>query len=196
VNNEVSALLARLNQGDQTAYDTLLPVIYGELKTLARRYMARERDDHTLQATALVHEAYLRMVEIRETRWEDRAHFLRVAARAMRRVLVDHARERNCAKRGGGAQRLPLDVVEEDAVTMFGCPDLDILALNTALDRLELEYPREAQVAEFLFFAGLTRPETAQSLGISLKTVDRDWLFARTWLVREMEQPDRRRPGP
>jgi RNA polymerase sigma factor (TIGR02999 family) len=192
---DVTGFLRRSGQGDQAAYDTLLPVVYGELKRLARGFMAHERDDHTLQTTALIHEAFLRLFEFRDVQWQDREHFLRVAARAMRRVLVDHARGRNRVKRGGGAERLPMDQVADEAVTFFGCPDLDILALNIALDRLEADYPRQARVVEFLFFAGLTHPEVAEVLKVSPKTVERDWLFARAWLICEMERP-RGRPQP
>lgn len=187
--SDVTALLARLSQGDRAAYDTLLPVIYGELRKVAHVYMSRERKDHTLQTTALVHEACLRLFEFREARWEDRSHFLRVAARAMRRVLVDHARARRRQKRGGGVEDLALDQALEEAGSFFGTPDLDVLALNEALDRLEAGYPRHARVVELTFFAGLSHPETAETLQVSRATVDRDWSFARVWLIREMEGP-------
>ena len=186
---DVTALLARLNQGDRAAYDTLLPVIYGELRKVARVYMSRERGDHTLQTTALVNEACLRLLDLRQARWVDRSHFLRVAAQAMRRVLVDHARGRGRLKRGGDAARLSLDLVLEEAGTFFGTPSLDVLALNEALDRLEASYPRLARVVELTFFAGLSHPEVAELLQVSPSTVDRDWSFARVWLIREMEGP-------
>jgi RNA polymerase sigma factor (TIGR02999 family) len=193
VKEEVTELLARLSNGDQAAYDRLVPILYGELKGLARTLMRHEGSEHTLQTTALIHEAYLRLLEIRQVRWQDQAHFLRVAARAMRRVLVDHARRRKRLKRGGGRERLPLDLVLEEAVTFFGFPELDVLALNTALDRLEAHYPRQARVVELLFFAGLSRPEVAGLVDVDRRTVNRDWLFARTWLLREMERSPSRR---
>lgn len=182
----VTELLARLSQGDRAAYDSLLPIVYDELRRAAQGLMARERDDHTLQTTALVHEACLRLFDFRDARWDDRGHFLRVAARAMRRVLIDHARERNRLKRGGDMRRLPLDQVADEAATFFGCPSLDVLALDDAINRLENDYPRQARVVELLFFAGLSHPEAAEALEVSLSTIDRDWSFARVWLLREM----------
>src|SRR5690606_18494459 len=188
---DVTAILERLRQGDRAAYDSLVPIIYEELRRAAQGLMARERDDHTLQTTALVHEACIRLFDFRDARWEDRAHFLRAAARAMRHVLIDHARERNRLKRGGDVRRLPLDQVSDEAATMFGCPDLDIVALNDAIDRLEGSYPRQARAVELIFFAGLSPPEAARLLEVSLSTIDRDWSFARVWLLREMERSPR-----
>ena len=190
---DVTGLLARMTEGDQAAYDRLLPMVYGELKRLARGFMSQERDGHTLQTTALIHEACLRLFQSREIRWEDRAHFFKLASRAMRRVLIDYARERHCFKRGGNVSRLPLDEVLEEAATLFCCPDLDLLALNMALDRLEADFPRQGQVVHLVFFAGLSHHEAANVLGVSPKTVDRDWLFARAWLLREMD-PSAGRP--
>jgi RNA polymerase sigma factor (TIGR02999 family) len=158
--------------------------------------MRRERPSHTLQTTALVHEACLRLLKIREVQWRDREHFLTVAARAMRRVLVSHARDRNRIKRGGGAERLPLDIVIEEAGTFFGCPTIDVLALSMALDRLEEKFPRQARVVELLFFAGLSHAEAAEVMHTHRKTVDRDWTFARTWLLCAMESPEAHGSGP
>ena len=188
---DVTAILERLRQGDRAAYDSLVPIIYEELRRAAQGLMARERDGHTLQTTALVHEACIRLFDFRDARWEDRGHFLRAAARAMRHVLIDHARERNRLKRGGDARRLPLDQVSDEAATMFGCPDLDIVALNDAIDRLEGSFPRQARAVELICFVGLSHPEAAQLLEVSLSTIDRDWSFARVWLLREMERPSR-----
>ena len=187
---DVTALLARLSQGDRAAYDTLLPVVYAELKRVAQGYMSRERGDHTLQTTALVHEACLRLFEFRGATWENRSHFVRVAARAMRRVLIDYARERGRLKRGGDATHLPLDRVVEEAGTFFGTPDLDVLALNDALEDLEAAYPRQARVIELMFFAGLSHAEVAEALQVSRSTVERDWSFARVWLIRAIEGPN------
>lgn len=188
---DVRGLLERLNEGDREAYDSLLPLIYEELRRSAHRLMSREREDHTLQTTALVNEAWLRLFDFRGARWEDRGHFLGVASKAMRHVLVDHARGRGRLKRGGQAPHVPLDELDrmvQGGASFFGCGDLDVLALNQALDTFEAKYPRQASVVELLFFAGISHPEAAEVLGLSLSTVNRDWGFARVWLLREMEQ--------
>lgn len=191
---DVTALLARMGEGDPDAFDALVPLVYDELRQVAQAYMARERRGHTLQATALVHEAFLRLGEASTMPCEDRSHLLRLAARAMRRILIDHARERGRQKRGGATPRFSLDDVIEEVGTHFGVAQLDVLALHEALDRLEVDYPRQARVVELLFFAGLSHPEVAEVLAISRSTVDRDWSFARVWLIREMEGS--KRPGP
>jgi RNA polymerase sigma-70 factor, ECF subfamily len=179
---EVTTLLERARGGDLAAYDRLLPLLYAELRDVAARYMRRERADHTLQPTALVHEAFLRLVGSSPTAFEDRAHFLRVAAQAMRRVLVDHARARNAAKRGGG-----LCVTFEENAVAADEQGVDVLVLDDALNRLAAAEPRWARVVELRFFAGLEVPEVAKVLGTSTATVKRDWRFARAWLARELD---------
>lgn len=185
---QVEAALARIVAGDQDAYDDLIPLIYDELHRVARYFMRRERPHHTLQTTALVNEACIRLLRVDRVEWEDRAHFIRVAARAMRRVLVDHARGRNRLRRGSGVEPLPLEEIEQQGALVFGYPDLRILALHEALERLAAVEERKAQVVELLYFGGLTHDETARVLGISRRTVDRDWLHARLWLIRELEE--------
>ncbi|MCB9898357.1 MAG: sigma-70 family RNA polymerase sigma factor [Planctomycetes bacterium] len=182
-NEQATVLLQRLSHGDLAAADELLPLVYHELHGLARRLMSGERDNHTLQATALVNEAYLRLVDQAGTDWESRAHFLRTAARAMRNVLVDHARTRNADKRGGKRARVPLD----DALAAYEARALDMLALDTALERLSEMDEQLAQLVELRFFAGLTIPETAKILGVSTPTVERGWRVARLWLRAEIE---------
>lgn len=184
---QVEAALARIVAGDQTAYDDLIPLIYDELHQVASSFMRRERPHHTLQTTALVNEACIRLLRLDRVQWEDRAHFIRVAARAMRRVLVDHARGRNRLRRGSGKDPLPLEEIERQGAAVFGYPDLRILALDMAMDKLAAVEERKAQVVELLYFGGLTLEETAKVLGVSRRTVDRDWLFARLWLIRELE---------
>jgi len=185
--DRVKAALARIAQGDMTAYDDLIPLIYDELLLVARHFMRQERPHHTLQTTALVNEACLRLLRLNRVKWRDRAHFIQVAARAMRRVLVDHARGRNRQRRGAGAEPLPLEDIERQGAAVFGYPDLRILALDKAMDRLAEIAARKAQVVELLYFGGLTRSEAARVLGVTRRTVDRDWLHARLWLIRELE---------
>ena len=173
-------LLAWAN-GDASAFDRLLPLVEGELRRLARRYMAHERPDHTLQATALVNEAYVRLIEVRHVRWQNRAHFLAVAARTMRRILVDFARARRNEKRGGDLRRVTLS--EGLLVSPAG---EDLVALDEALRKLEAVHPRKSQVVELKFFGGLNLDETAEALHISRDTVKRDWRFAKLWLLRSL----------
>ena len=184
---QVEAALARIVAGDQSAYDELIPLIYDELHLVARSMMRRERAHHTLQTTALVNEACIRLLRLDHVEWEDRAHFIRVAARAMRRVLVDHARGRNRQRRGGGVEPLPLEEIEKQGADFFDYPDLRILALDEALHKLAAVEERKAQVVELLYFGGLTREEVAEVLGVTSRTVFRDWSFARLWLIRELE---------
>jgi RNA polymerase sigma-70 factor, ECF subfamily len=180
--------LARLRDGDDAALDRILPAVYQELRALARAQLRREDIGHTLNATALVHEAYVRLAARRELRPRDLHHFFAVAAQCMRRVLVDHARSRKRKKRGTGAVALSLEnagQLSADAATE------DLVALDDALDRLAHASPRAARVVEFRFFAGLTLQETAAALDVSLKTVQRDWLVARAWLQKEIESQGR-----
>ena len=188
VTDRVEAALARIASGDADGYDDLIPLVYDELRTVARYFMGRERGRHTLQTTALVNEACIRLLGLRKVQWRDRAHFVQVAARTMRRVLVDHARGRGRKRRGGGmAEPIPLEEVERDGAALFDYPNLRILELHDALDKLGAIEARKAQVVELLYFGGLTRAETARVLGVARRTVDRDWLHARLWLIRELE---------
>jgi RNA polymerase sigma factor (TIGR02999 family) len=182
--NEVSKLLVRWRSGDKSALEKLTPLVYEELRRLARYYMRGERVGHTLQATGLVNEAYLRLVDIREMQWQNKAHFFAVAATLMRRILVDHARGRNYAKRGGSRQRLSLS--KADRFTKQ--PDIDLVALDDALMTLEGMNAQQSRIVELRFFGGLTIEETAEALGISHATVERDWAVARAWLRREIKR--------
>jgi RNA polymerase sigma factor (TIGR02999 family) len=179
----VTALLRAWGDGDDAALEQLTPLVEAELRRLARAYMARERRDHTLQATALVNEAFLRLTEARRVRWQDRAHFLGISARLMRRVLVDHARARGYRKRGGGAERVTL--VE----SLVASPEvaLDVVALDRALDTLAAVDVRKSRVVELRYFGGLSVEETAEVLHVSADTVKRDWRLAKLWLLHELE---------
>jgi RNA polymerase sigma factor (TIGR02999 family) len=184
--DSITARLRAWRAGETDALDQLLPLVYEELRRLASRAMQRERDDHTLQTTALVHEAYLRLLGA-DIEWEDRVHFFAIAAQTMRRVLVDHARTRARDKRGGGAVRVPLDEGTSAAETR--APDM--IALDEALQRLSSLDDRKARVVELLYFGGLTYDDTARLLGVSTATVDRDLRFAKAWLYNELtESPD------
>ena len=179
----VTELLLAWSDGDEAALDRLMPLVEAELRRLARGYMGRERPGHTLQATALVNEAFLRLTEARRVRWQDRAHFLGISARLMRRVLVDHARARGYQKRGGGAQRVTLDE------GLVASPDagLDVLALDRALEALARIDDRKSRTIELRFFGGLSVDETAAVLRVSPDTVKRDWRLAKLWLMRELD---------
>ena len=179
---EITRLLADLKNGNSEAVDRLMPLVYADLRKMARRYLRGERVDHTLQPTALVHEAYMRLVDQREANWQNRAHFLAVAAQVMRRILVDHARAHKAEKRGGLNPKLALDVVT--AVQEQRYPELIIL--DDALTNLQKHDSRQGQVVELRFFGGLSEVEIAEVLGISERTVKRDWKIARAWLYREM----------
>lgn len=176
-------MLLAWNRGEDAALDALLPLVYDELRRLALRYMRRERDAHTLQATALVNEAYLRLIEIRRVQWQNRAHFFAMAARLMRRILVDAARARGYQKRGGGAPALSLD----EALIVPVEPEQDLVALDDALTALAAIDRRKSQVVEMRFFGGLNIDETAEALHVSRDTVKRDWKMAKLWLLRELE---------
>jgi len=178
---EVSGLLLAWSNGDRDALEKLTPLVYEELRRLARHYMSLERSGHSLQATALVNEAYLRLTDYKRMRWENRAHFFAVSAQLMRRILVEHARRHNL-KRGAGIQHLPL----EDTALLGGDRDQDLVALDDALQAFARIDARKARVVELRFFGGLSVEETAEVLKVSPVTVMRDWSTARAWLYREM----------
>ena len=181
---EATLLLRRLSSGDADASGDLLHLLYRELKRIASRQMGAERGDHTLQPTALVHEAWMRLFEHESPEWQGRGHFLRLASRAMRRVLVDHARSRAADKRGGGAGRVALD----DVLAEFEERRIDVLALDEALERLAKMDPQLARIVEARFFAGLTIEETASTLECGTATVERGWRVARMWLSSELRE--------
>jgi RNA polymerase sigma-70 factor, ECF subfamily len=179
--HEVTALLCAWRQGDATALGRLIPLIHGDLHRRARNYMRGERPDHTLRPTALVNEAYLRLVDAQKVDWKDRAHFLAVAARQMRRVLIDGARARRYQKRGGGVP----DVTFDEAMAGVNTGP-DLVALDDALEALARQDERKARVVELRFFGGLTNEEVGEALGVSSDTVMRDWKIAKMWLLREL----------
>ncbi len=178
----VTQLLIGWGKGDRTALDEMLPLVYSELRRLAAYYLSQERPGHTLQTTALVHEAYLRLVDQQHVDWKNRAQFLGLAAEMMRRILLNHARDRVAAKRGGGAQRVSLSL----APGSFNQPDVDVIALDDALTQLSGLDPRKSRVVELKFFGGMTAEEIAEVLNISTATVEREWTLARAWLYREI----------
>lgn len=180
---EFTQLLVNGRRGDKAALDAMTPVLYDELRRVARRLLAGERPDHTLQPTALVHEAYLRLVDQRAVDWQNRAHFLGIAATMMRRILANHAKAFKAAKREGFAEAITLD----DALAVFTNPRVDLLALDQSLDKLTELDPQQSKVVELRYFGGLSIDETAEVMGISPATVKRDWVTARLWLVRQME---------
>jgi RNA polymerase sigma-70 factor (ECF subfamily) len=180
---QVTELLRAWSDGDQQALARLMPLVEAELRRLARVYMSRERRGHTLQPTALVNEAFLRLADAHGLRWQDRAHFLGISARLMRRVLVDHARSHGYQKRGGGARRVALD----EALLASPEPSVDVVALDRALEALAAVDERKSRVVELRFFGGLTVEETAQVLHFSSDTIKRDWRLAKLWLLRELQ---------
>ncbi|HEX6189103.1 MAG TPA: sigma-70 family RNA polymerase sigma factor [Pyrinomonadaceae bacterium] len=171
-----------LDEGAQSLGDDLVVLVYQELRRLANNYLQRERPNHTLQPTALVHEAYLRLIGQSRVRWRNRDHFIAVAAEMMRRVLVDYARTHNRDKRGGGDYKVPLAEVDHFTIDR----DVDLLALDEALQRFAEDYPRESRIVELRFFGGLSIADTARVLKLSDSTVERDWKFARAWLLRDL----------
>jgi RNA polymerase sigma-70 factor (ECF subfamily) len=181
---EMSQLLAAWSDGDREALDRLLPLVERELHRLAHQYMGRERSDHTLQTTALVNEAYMRLVDQTRVRWQNRAHFFAIAAQTMRRILIDHARRRRYDKRGGGARPLPLD----EAAHITDERAAELVALDDALGLLHEIDERKARVVELRYFGGLTVEETAEVLKLSPDTIGREWRRARAFLLREMEK--------
>jgi len=180
----ITQLLKAWGNGEQEALEQLIPLIYSELHRLAHRYMERERNAHTLQSTALVHEAYERLIDLKEVSWQNRAHFFGVSARLMRRVLVDYARSRRYSKRGGEWRQVPLN----EAVAVFRDRRTDVVALDDALRTLAGIDPRKSRVVEMRFFGGLSIKETAEVLNVSPETVLRDWRLAKVWLLRELSQ--------
>lgn len=183
---DVTHLLMAWNEGDECALEELVPLVYGELRRLARSHMRRERPDHTLQTTALINETYLRLVDIRNVHWQNRAHFFALCARLMRRILVDFARSRRYAKRGGGAECLALDQSAE----FLPERSPNVAAVDDALQALAKVDGRKAQVVELRFFGGLTVEEAAEVLNVSAETVRRDWRLAKAWLLRELNGVD------
>ena len=181
---DLTQLLVKCRQGDRQALDELMPVVYHELQGLAKRYLARERPGHTLQSTALVHEAYLKLVGQKDVQWQNRAHFFGVAAQLMRRLLVDHARRRKSGKRGSGGTRITL----VEGLATVEPVDIDTIALDDALKSLERLDPRKGRLVELRFFGGLTIEETAEVMGTSAGTVKREWQFTKAWLHRHIQQ--------
>ena len=181
---ELSSLLRAWNSGDESALDKLMPLVYDELHRLAHWHMARERAGHTLQTTALVNEAYLRLIDTDQIQWQDRAHFFAIAAKMMRRILVDLARSRGYQKRGGNVRKVTLD----EALLASPEPDEELLRLDDALDALSEFDPRKARVVELRYFGGLSVEETAEVLQVSAITVIRDWNMAKLWLLEELQR--------
>ena len=182
--NDVTQILSQIEEGDPSAAELLLPLVYDELRKLAGAKLAHEKPGQTLQATALVHEAYLRLVDVDKAQhWDSRRHFFSAAAESMRRILVEKARRKGRLKRGGDLNRVPLDEVEIEIET----PQLDLIALDAALDKLAAESPEKAEIVQLRFFAALTHEEVAEILGVSTITIKRHWRYARVWLLRQME---------
>jgi len=185
-NKDVIQLLLAWNSGDQSALDQLMPLVYDELRRAAKRYMRRERADHTLQTTAIVNEVYMRLIDARNVRWQNRAHFFAISAQLMRRILVDFARRRRGLKRGGEAEQ-----VSFDEALMVADQSVDLVALDDALKSLAALAPRQSQVVELRFFGGLSEEEIAEALKVSPRTVRSDWNMARAWLLRELSRKDK-----
>lgn len=186
--HEVTALLQAWSAGDEQALEKLTPLVYQELHRAARRYMVGERSGHTLQATALINEVYVRLVDVRGFDWQNRVHFLAICAQLMRQILTDFARSRHYQKRGAGAHHLPLD----EALVVSSQPDRNLVELDEALKRLALLDERKSRVVELRFFGGLDVNETAKVLNVSSQTILRDWRLARVWLLRELSRDEHR----
>lgn len=180
--SQVTELLREWSEGREEAREALLGLVYTPLRQIAERHLAREREGHTLQPTALVHELYLKLVGQRNVAWNDRVHFFAVAAQVMRRILVDHARRKKSDKRGGGVTPLTIGA----ALDLAAAENFDVVALDVALENLEKIFPQQARIVELRFYAGLTIDETAAVLGVSAATISREWTMARAWLRREM----------
>ena len=185
--HSITQLLLAWRQGDAAAFEQLIPLVYQKLRQLARRHMAGQRPDHTLQATGLINEAYVRLVDCQQVNWKDRVHFFAVSAQMMRRVLVEFARSGRYQKRGGGARKTSLD----EGLIAFPQRGQDLLALDDALQTFASSFTRQSQVVELRFFGGLTVEETAEVLNVSPITVMRDWQFAKSWLAHELKKGDR-----
>lgn len=179
---DVTVLLSEINNGNSSAPEELLPLVYIELRKLAGSYLKRERSNHTLQPTALVHEAYIRLVDWQNTNWQNRTHFFAVAAQIMRNILVDHARKKKAEIHGGNLQKLALD----EAISFSQMKEVDLVDLDDALQSLAKLDERQAKIVELRFFGGLTLEETAHTLGISVKTISREWNFTKAWLYRRL----------
>lgn len=182
--SEITLWLHEWSLGKENALDALMPIVYAELHRQATNYLRRERVGHTLQATALINEAYLKLIDQREVNWQNRAHFFAIAAQAMRRILVDHARSRHRDKRGGEAEDLPLDAAE--FATSPDGPSVDLIALDEALTRLASFDERQSRIVELRFFSGMSVEETAEALGISKATIKNEWRTAKAWLFQEL----------
>jgi RNA polymerase sigma-70 factor, ECF subfamily len=185
--SNITQILAGWREGSDAAREHVIEVVYGELRRLARHHLRREHPGHTLQTTALVHEAYLQLVDQRRVDWQSRAHFFGIAAHLMRRILVEHARKAGALKRGGDEVRVPLD----DEIAAAAERDIGVVALDDALNALALLDPQQSQVVELRFFGGLTVEETAHVLGVSPRTIKREWRLAKAWLQRELEARER-----
>ena len=185
-NHEITKLLIRWGGGDKAVLDRLVPLVHAELHRMAARYLRRERVDHTLQPTALINEAYLRLVDSSTVTWENRVHFFGIAARVMRRILVDHARQHQAGKRGGAVEKVPIDAAHEPGSRQ---EDVDVVALDAALTRLAEVDPEQSKLVELRYFAGLTIEEAAEAMSMSLGTAKRRWTVAKAWLRREISGP-------
>lgn len=180
--SDVTQLLREWSRGDQSVVDQLTPLVYSELRRLADGYMRRERPDHTLQPTALIHEAYIRLIQQSQPEWHSRSHFFRFAAHLMRQILVDHARTRRAEKRGGDAEKVPFD----DMAIVAASEPVDVLAVDEALERMASFDPRKAQTLELKFFGGMSEEEIAQALGISVRTLGRELRLAKAWMAKAL----------